>query len=121
MRATPLREPARLTKQAARAGAAALMGIVAATSAARAGEYRYCLARATDAPVAYVTPAFASDERTFSLAARYSIFLSGAGLPHQGAHCPRVESRAEADAMRQRALEFLAGTGNASVAVDWHG
>jgi len=98
------------------AGLALAMGIPAA---ARADDWRFCLAAARAQHKVFLSGTFATAAEMETLQTDFGRELERRGIAHDEVQCPRGSDRDSATEMQHNAIGFNRELGNAVVRLDW--
>jgi hypothetical protein len=100
----------------------ALAGLSLAISlsqAAKADEWRYCIAPSAIDHKIYMTPVFASSAPSSSAESMLATLLERSHIRYDDIQCPRSDSESAALAMRQHTTNFNKEMGNQIIALRW--
>ncbi len=86
--------------------------------AARAAEWRYCLAIAPSQHAVYMSAPFPNDTPMETLEAAFAHALDRARVEHDAVQCPRGSQESIAT-MRLQAMQYNRASGNKIVEFDW--
>jgi len=86
--------------------------------AARAAEWRYCLAVAPAQHTVYMSAPFADDESMETTEAQFGHALDNALLQHDSVQCPLGNAQS-ITAMKLQAIQYNQASGNKVVQLNW--
>ncbi len=97
--------------------AAGCVVAIAATDAAQAADWQYCLALSRDNHRVYMSPPFPNRGRPGDADAAFASMLDQNGYPHDDVQCPRADDENSIATMRQYAIKYNQESGNAIIAM----
>jgi hypothetical protein len=98
---------------------ASLAFAVLAPRAARADDWRFCLATVRAQHKVFLSRTFATSAEMETLQSDFANELDRRGLPHDEVQCPRGTDRDSATEMQLNAIGFNREMGNTVVRVEW--